>query len=384
MATAFKLCPQCGEQTALNAGQCEACGHWYRTKFTPALERTQAVYLPGSPPPTTALGVGMPRRSAASVRAMRVGILGCSALALAVVLRFLLIERPVRTLSGHTAIVRSVAFAAGGRLLATGSEDKTVKLWELPSGRETRVIGAHTGAITAVAFSADGRTIATGSADKTVKLWDAATGQQNVNIEFAHEVHRIAFSPTEPYLAIVCMDEDVRLFNVRTGKNRALKGHRDTVWCASFSPDGKTLATGSYDNDVKLWDTTSGKEKRTLKHRSRVFCAAFAPDGSKLVTTGAPSIVVWDTSTWQGMYTINGQGKFAESLCFSPDSRIFATANSNDHTVNLWDAETGRQLHAFEGNATYVTALGFSSDGQFLAAGGEDGTLKLWRVPRDF
>jgi WD40 repeat protein len=242
----------------------------------------------------------------------------------------------------HTAAVYSVAYSPDGKRLATGSVDKTAKLWDAATGKELRTFSGHTDWVTGVAFSPDGTRLATASADKTVRVWDVATGQILLT----------------------------------------LSGHTDSVWGVTFSPDGRRIATASFDKTAKIWDAVTGQEILTLLgHTAGVFRGiTFSPDGTRLVTPSMDKTAkIWDVATGKELLTLSGHTQGIYSLALSSDGKLVATA-SFDTTTKIWDAATGRLLMNLPRPAAPAVSVAFNRTGTRVASGYGDNTVIVWDV----
>ena len=190
----------------------------------------------------------------------------------------------IAVLAGHADEVHSVAFSRDGKILASGSLDGTVRLWDAATHRQIgSPLTGHTGGVNSVAFSPDGKILASGSDDDTVRLWDAATHRQIGTPLTGHTevVNSVAFDPKRQLLASGSDDGTVRMWDAATHRQigSPLTGHTGGVNSVAFSPDGKILASGSDDNTVRLWDAATHRQIGTplTGHTEVVNSVAFDP-----------------------------------------------------------------------------------------------------------
>ncbi|MEW6102997.1 MAG: pentapeptide repeat-containing protein, partial [bacterium] len=274
--------------------------------------------------------------------------------------------RLIQRLEGHTSRVLSVAISPDGGMLASGAYDNTICLWETRTGRLIQRLEGHTGWVRSVAFSPDGENLASGSNDRTICLWEIRTGRLIQTLE-GHKgpIFSVAFSPDGGKLASGSDDRTICLWEIRTGRLiQRLEGHTDSVFSVAFSPDGTILASGSYDNTICLWETRTARLIQRLEgHTDRVRSVAFSPDGTILASGSYDNtICLWETRTARLIQRLEGHTGRVFSVAISPDGAMLASG-SDDRTICLWETKTGRLIQRLEGHTGRVFSVAISPDG---------------------
>ena len=286
----------------------------------------------------------------------------------------------LHTLATHSPI-NSIAITPDGKILASGSEDKTIRLWDLETFQIISTLTGHAQGVKSVAFSPDGTILATGSDDQTVKLWDWNQGKEIGTFSgHTHAVKSVAFSPEGKVLASGSWDKTIKLWDIQTGAaQKTLTGHGLQVAAVAFSPCGKFLASASCDRTVRLWDLTLGSSSPFYGHAWAVFAVAFSPDGKTLATGGDDkTIILWDWQTGKVLYTLSGHSWSVVTLAFSPNGENLISG-SWDKTIKLWQVSTGQELATLQGHLDSVSSVAISSAGQIIVSASKDQTIKLWQ-----
>jgi WD40 repeat protein/serine/threonine protein kinase len=299
---------------------------------------------------------------------------------------------------GHSGGVRSVTFSADGKYILSGSDDKTLKLWEVATGRCLRTFEGHYEGVTSVALTADAKYMLSGSRDSTLRLWEANSGESLRTFEgHTASIKSISLSGDGKYALSGSDDHTLRLWEVASGQClRTLVGHSEYVSSVSLTSDGKHALSGSGDKFVKLWEVASGRCVRTFEgHTHGVECVSLSSDGKyalsgsagfNLFGRGFDSLKLWEVSSGRCLHTVrNHQDVVAgvESVCLSADG-AFALSLGFNHSVKFWEMDSYRCRRTFEGQSSTVGAVGLSADGRHAVSGDDDGTLKLWAIDFEY
>ncbi|KAM9939599.1 hypothetical protein OXX80_000920 [Metschnikowia pulcherrima] len=268
--------------------------------------------------------------------------------------------------------IRSVCFSPDGKLLATGAEDKLIRIWNLQTKRIIKILRGHEQDIYSLDFFPDGDRLVSGSGDRTVRIWDLRSSQCSLTLSIEDGVTTVAVSPDGKLIAAGSLDKTVRVWDSSTGflverldsGNESGNGHQDSVYSVAFSTNGHQLASGSLDRTVKLWNL-EGK----------------ADTG---VISGSNGQAQSKKSVCEVTYV--GHKDFVLSVCSTPDSE-YILSGSKDRGVIFWDQNSGNPLLMLQGhrNSVISVAVSLNSSGTegVFATGSGDCKARLWRWRRN-
>ncbi|ODV86697.1 hypothetical protein CANARDRAFT_196308 [[Candida] arabinofermentans NRRL YB-2248] len=261
--------------------------------------------------------------------------------------------------------IRSVCFSPDGKFLATGAEDKIIRIWDLATRTIVKYLKGHEQDIYSLDFFPDGSKLVSGSGDRTVRIWDVFTGQCCLTLSIEDGVTTVAVSPDGTLIAAGSLDRTVRVWDAQQGylverldsANESGNGHMDSVYSVTFTHDGKEIASGSLDRTVKLWSLKDLQKQQTSKSNCEV--------------------------------TYVGHKDFVLSVCCTPDDE-FILSGSKDRGVIIWEKATGEPYIMLQGHRNSVISVSVSPvmspkrgvNGGYFATGSGDCKARIWRWER--
>ena len=308
------------------------------------------------------------------------------------------------TLSGHTDPVRVLTLSGDGQILASGSDDKTIKLWNPQTNALLQTLTGHRDRIKSIAITPNGQIISS-SFDNTIRFWNAQTGKEVRKIGEKTGINGMVLTNDGQTLISGSGDNTIKFRNLKTKKiDRILKVETTAL---AISRDGKTLFSGGENGGkIRLWSLATGKQLRSFtpppvrkedkingsEQASAPISLAVSNDGKMLLsgvyddsfqsggirTTDGKSFKVWDLTTGKLVHNTS-LGVSIDALVISPDSKTFIAGGLNSEMV-LRDIKTLKPVREFTGHAGGIYGLALSRDGKTLYSGSGDKSIKVWQI----
>jgi WD40 repeat protein len=289
--------------------------------------------------------------------------------------------RMLHSLEGHSNFVYAVAITADGTKVISASNDNTLRVWELKTGSLLHSLQGHSDSVNAVTITWDGAKVVSASNDNTLKVWNLKTGNLLHSLQgHSHSVNAVAITADGAKAVSASNDNTLKVWNLKTGSLlHSLQGHSDSVNAVTITADGAQAVSASDDHTLKVWDLKMGKLLHSLKgHSDSVVAVAIAADGTQVVSaSGDKTLKVWDLKTGKLLHSLDGHSYPVTAVAITGDGTRAVSA-SWDSTLKLWELKTGKLLHSFDGHSGWVNAVAITADDTQVVSASEDSTLKVW------
>lgn len=282
----------------------------------------------------------------------------------------------VRTMAGHKSAINAIAFSPQGHYLASGDRDGKIKIWDWQTGLEVKTLQGHTDLLTDLAWSPDGTKLASSGWDRKVRIWDFATGNELKS--FTHEswVRAVAWSPDGRFLYSGGDDLRLRVWQVDQGELSAEFNTSDNIMSLSAAPQGSFVAMTLKNGAVEVLNFETGEKDFLEQYKGEVTTISWSFD-ARYVAVGIDRLIqVWDREKQELVQSIN-TGNYVQALDWGSESHLLASGSYRG-IIDIWSAESGDNVLKIAGHTGAIKALAWSPQGSYLASGGEDRTIRIW------
>ena len=285
---------------------------------------------------------------------------------------------------GHTDRTIFVRFSPSGNKIASSSYDKTIRIWDVNSGK-VQVLDGLTSCACTVSFIHDEKELLSVSWDGTFCIWDLETGTQlDAYRGVLGCINSASFNSDCNRIAATSKDNLIHIIDTQTGKElKTLEGHNDQVISTDFCYDGKRIVSTSHDHTIRIWDIDKDSPIHTIKEYNSVCDATFSPDGKRIVSSlDGRTICILDAETGKEFELFErseGHSGCIYILMFNFNGQKVVSA-SEDGTICIWDAKTGDKLQTLKGHLGNVYSAVFNPDGTKIASVSADMTIRLWQL----
>ncbi|MCI0714307.1 MAG: protein kinase [Chloroflexi bacterium] len=291
-----------------------------------------------------------------------------------------------RLLLGHEQKTNAVATFEG--LIASGSDDNTIKLWDIETGEVVRTLEGHTARVNDVAFLPSGLQLVSVSDDQTAILWDVETGEI-VRVYQGHTDDVLAVATDGQVIVTGSRDETIIVWEIFTGRPIHTLQGTHTARITTVDLYSSLVVSGGADNQIVVWSCNTGDLLQVLDaHQDAIVDVAFSPDGQRMMSVSADNrIILWNVNGWQTVYARVLTTTQPTSLSISPDGTQVIIGDGTpfagddaENVIVLWDLEQGSEIRRFFGHDFQVTDVAFANDGESMVSASASGVLRLWQV----
>ncbi|MEW8250061.1 MAG: NB-ARC domain-containing protein [Candidatus Thiodiazotropha sp.] len=292
-------------------------------------------------------------------------------------------NRVIRTYEGHQGVVYAVTITPDEMRILSASDDRTIRLWDLESGRLLLVLSGHTLAVQGVAVATDGKYAASVSEDGTVRRWNLNTGQSERLFKgLYHQLNSVAITPDNRCLAFGVGDWSIMLLNLTDNQeSKRLEGHTGVVRTLAIAPDGDLLVSGADDHTLRVWSIATGVCLGSLQgHTGSVETVAFTADGKNVISGSRDrTLRVWRLETFETLRILEGHSGYVKSLAIAAASGR-TISGSTDRSIRHWDIETATLRQTRQAHLEAVSHLSISPNGDYAISSSQDNDLVVWRM----
>ncbi|HEX4947166.1 MAG TPA: TIR domain-containing protein [Blastocatellia bacterium] len=286
--------------------------------------------------------------------------------------------------SGHGDGIFGIAVTPDGQLVISASDDRTIKVWEIASGKCLATLEGHTWPVYGIAITPDGKRIISGSRDETLRVWELHSGACLATLKgHADIVNGVAVTPDGRHIISGSHDNTVRVWEMDSWDCiKTFRGHEDIVNGVAVTPNGRLVVSGSDDLTVRVWELESGKCLRKLTgHTSYARGVTVSPEGRSIVSgSWDRTIRVWDIESGQCRSTLEGHTDNVWGLAVTPDGRHIVSG-SGDRMVQVWEMSSGKCVATLLGHKHNVRGVAVTPDGKWIISASRDKTVRRWAMP---
>jgi WD40 repeat protein len=280
-----------------------------------------------------------------------------------------------KRLEGHDYRVNSISVSQDNKVIASASDDGTIRLWNLDGVFLKPLNLPGKPIVSSVNFSPDGKLIVSGSDDSTINLWTREGDFIKSLKGHTEGVNSVSFSPDGKAIASASRDRTIKLWNLEGDVLKVLNVG-DWVNSIRFSPNGKTLVSGTENGMIQLWDLNGNLLNSWQAYEYKVYSVNFSPDGKNIASTGGDRTIKLWNSNGKLLRTFRGHKDEVQSVSFSHNGKNIASA-SKDKTIKIWNLN-GILLRTLQGHNDTVTSISFLDNDKMLVSGSSDNTVRLW------